>query len=75
MRVGVIGGGLAGLVAAYDLVNAGAEVVLFSDTPSLGGQIRTRREGGFVIEEGAEGWVAADPDVTPSYFLCHNQSL
>src|SRR5207253_6543022 len=33
-----------------------------------GGQIRTRREAGFVVEDGAEGWVAADRDVPA---LCH----
>src|SRR5262245_54610604 len=63
MNAGVIGGGLAGLVAAYDLVSAGTPVTLFNSTATLGGQIRTRREAGFVIEDGAEGWVAADQDV------------
>jgi oxygen-dependent protoporphyrinogen oxidase len=62
MRVAVVGGGLAGLVAAADLVAAGADVTLF-EPAALGGQIKTRREAGFVVEEGAEGWVASDPDL------------
>ena len=63
MRVGVIGGGLAGLVAARDLVRSGNRVTLYDSAALLGGQIRTRREAGFVVEDGAEGWVSADPDV------------
>jgi protoporphyrinogen oxidase len=36
-RVGVIGGGIAGLAAAYYLRRAGAEVELFESAPSFGG--------------------------------------
>lgn len=62
MRVAVVGGGLAGLVAATDLVATGTEVTIF-EPAAFGGQIRTRREAGFVVEDGAEGWVASDPDL------------
>jgi oxygen-dependent protoporphyrinogen oxidase len=56
MHVIVAGGGIAGLSAAYTLVNAGEQVTLIEASHRLGGQIRTRRQNGFLIEEGAEGF-------------------
>src|SRR4051794_24379368 len=38
MRVAVIGGGIAGLVAARDLALAGADVTVLERAPALGGQ-------------------------------------
>jgi hydroxysqualene dehydroxylase len=37
----VIGGGLAGLAAALDLVDAGADVTLYEARPTLGGAVQT----------------------------------
>lgn len=37
MRIGVIGGGYAGMTAAYRLLDAGHEVVLYEAMPGLGG--------------------------------------
>jgi squalene-associated FAD-dependent desaturase len=47
MKVAVVGGGLAGLAAALDLVDAGHEVALHEARPTLGGAVQTlpRREG------------------------------
>jgi squalene-associated FAD-dependent desaturase len=47
MRVAVVGGGLAGLSAALELVDAGHEVALYEARPTLGGAVQTlpRREG------------------------------
>ncbi|HEY2940365.1 MAG TPA: hydroxysqualene dehydroxylase HpnE [Gaiellaceae bacterium] len=47
MRVAVVGGGLAGLAAALDLVDAGHAVTLYEARPTLGGAVQTlpRREG------------------------------
>jgi oxygen-dependent protoporphyrinogen oxidase len=59
MRVVVIGGGLSGLVAALDLAEAGAEVVMLEAGDRFGGQVRTTRERGFLIEEGADGFTPA----------------
>ena len=56
MRVVVVGGGLAGLAAALDLAEAGADVVLLEAGDRFGGQVRTTRERGFLIEEGADGF-------------------
>jgi hydroxysqualene dehydroxylase len=43
-RVTVVGGGLAGLAAALELVDAGHEVVLHEARPTLGGAVQTLPE-------------------------------
>ena len=47
MKVAVIGGGLAGLAAALDLVDAGQAVTVYEARPTLGGAVQTlpEREG------------------------------
>lgn len=56
LRVGVVGGGPAGLQAAVSAAERGAEVVLFEARPTLGGQIAmaaqcsSRRELGLIVE-------------------------
>jgi oxygen-dependent protoporphyrinogen oxidase len=54
-----VGGGLAGLVAAWEIARRGARVVLLESSRRLGGQIFTQRERGFVIEHGGEGYSSA----------------
>ncbi|MEO6817719.1 MAG: protoporphyrinogen oxidase [Edaphobacter sp.] len=65
-RIAIVGGGIAGLTAAYELsrlANNGAavEAVLFEASPRLGGIVETVREGGFVIECGPDAWVTEKP--------------
>ena len=51
MRVGVLGAGVAGLVAAYRLTQAGHEVDVYERWPGLGGQAATLDVGdGHLIE-------------------------
>jgi oxygen-dependent protoporphyrinogen oxidase len=57
-RLGIIGGGLAGLTVALRRANTGDQVSLFEASPRFGGQLYTERTRGFVIEHGAEGFVA-----------------
>jgi len=47
VKAAVVGGGLAGLSAALELVSAGHEVTLYEARPTLGGAVQTlpRREG------------------------------
>ena len=45
----IVGGGLAGLTAAFRLCGD-AEVEVLEGAPSPGGQIRTERSAGFAIE-------------------------
>ncbi len=44
LSVAVVGGGLAGIAAALDLVDAGAEVTLYEARPTLGGAVQTLPE-------------------------------
>jgi hydroxysqualene dehydroxylase len=47
MKAAVVGGGLAGLAAALELVDTGHEVTLYEARPTLGGKVQTlpEREG------------------------------
>lgn len=58
MGIAVVGGGLAGLTVAYRLARAGRDVTLVEASPRTGGQLWTAREDGYVVELGAEGFVA-----------------
>lgn len=48
----VVGGGLAGLVTARRLADAGADVTLFEREREVGGRVRSEREDGFVFDRG-----------------------
>jgi len=50
MKVVIIGGGVAGLAAGYELIKSNHEVVIFEAGPILGGQVRTFEIGGQQIE-------------------------
>ncbi len=52
MRVGIIGGGAAGLAAAFELVKKGHEAHVFERAPFLGGQASTFDVGGGRLERG-----------------------
>jgi oxygen-dependent protoporphyrinogen oxidase len=65
-RIAIIGGGIAGVTAAYELARlahdgAPVEATLFEATGRLGGIVETVREGGFIIETGPDGWVSEKP--------------
>ena len=54
----VIGGGLSGLTVAFRAARAGARVLVLESSARFGGQLETERQRGFVVEQGAEGFVA-----------------
>jgi oxygen-dependent protoporphyrinogen oxidase len=62
-RVAVIGGGLAGLVAALTCAVRGLHVSVFEESDRFGGSIHTQHEAGFTVEHGAEGFAAESPSV------------
>ena len=64
-RIVVIGAGIAGLTVAYRRARAGDRVSLFEASPRVGGQLSSEVAGGFVVEHGAEGFVARSEVVPP----------
>ena len=61
MRVCVIGGGIAGLTAAYRLKQHGADVEVFEGGPRVGGLLGTECFDGFVVETGADSILTEKP--------------
>ena len=55
-RTVVVGGGIAGLLAARRHALAGRRVTLLEAEPSTGGAIAARTVGGIDINLGAEAW-------------------
>ena len=62
-RIAIIGAGLAGLVVAFRRQAAGDRVLIVEASPRAGGQLHTERTAGFVVEHGAEGFVAGSEAV------------
>ena len=61
--VNVVGGGLAGLVAATHLAEAGANVTLFERRPTVGGRVRSREVDGFTLDRGFQVLFTSYPAV------------
>jgi oxygen-dependent protoporphyrinogen oxidase len=60
-RIAIIGGGISGLTAAWQLTQLGQACTLFEASARLGGIVETERRDGFVIECGPDSWVAEKP--------------
>jgi oxygen-dependent protoporphyrinogen oxidase len=61
-NVVIVGGGIAGLSAAYDLARAGIPHTLFEKMPRLGGVIETRTQDGCLLECGPDSFITAKPE-------------
>ena len=59
----VVGGGLAGLVAAARLAEAGADVTLYERRPDVGGRVRTETVDGFTLDRGFQVLFTSYPAV------------
>ena len=51
-RIAVIGGGMAGLSAAHEVLRRGGDPVVFESEGRAGGKVGTRSEQGYVTEDG-----------------------
>ncbi len=63
MRVGIIGGGAAGLAAALELTSRGHFAEVFEAAPFLGGQASTFEVGGGQLERGYHHLFVSDTDM------------
>jgi phytoene dehydrogenase-like protein len=59
----VVGGGLAGLVAARHLAESGHSVTLLEERPVVGGRVRTAHEDGYTFDRGFQVLFTAYPAV------------
>src|SRR5438045_2922970 len=60
-RVLIVGGGITGLAAAWELQQRGIEYTLLEASDQLGGKIVTERADGFIIEGGADSFLTQKP--------------
>ena len=74
LRVVIAGGGVTGLTAAYALHRERPDLAidLFEARPELGGNIRTERADGFVIDAGPDSFIRTKPDALE---LCRELGL
>ena len=63
MKVGIIGAGATGLVAAYELGKQGHRVTVYERAPFLGGQASTFDVGGARLERGYHHLFTGDSDI------------
>ena len=61
-RVVVVGGGVAGLTAARDLVAAGHEVLVLESSPRVGGKVHRTSVAGVTVDVGAEAMLNRRPE-------------
>lgn len=57
----IVGGGITGLSAAYELARRHVEFVLIEASPRLGGLIRTEHTDGFTIDAGPDSLLVQKP--------------
>jgi hypothetical protein len=57
----IIGAGIAGLLAARSLQEAGARVTVFEKSRGFGGRLATKRVGDAVFDQGAQYFTVKDP--------------
>jgi protoporphyrinogen/coproporphyrinogen III oxidase len=62
MHVVIVGGGIAGLAAAYFLRDSGVSVTVLEGSGRLGGKLAVSQIGGVAVDEGAEALLLTRPE-------------
>jgi oxygen-dependent protoporphyrinogen oxidase len=62
--VAIVGGGIAGLAAAFFLRDRGVAVTVLEGSPRLGGKLAVSEVAGVAVDEGAEALLARRPEGT-----------
>lgn len=65
----IVGGGVAGLLCARTLAEAGTEVVLYEREPEVGGRVRTTMRDGFRLDHGFQVLFTAYPTLAAALDL------
>jgi oxygen-dependent protoporphyrinogen oxidase len=68
----VVGGGIAGLAAAHELVGRGAHVTLVEKDERVGGKLRTSPFAGRLVDDGADAFLLRVPEALD---LCREVGL
>jgi oxygen-dependent protoporphyrinogen oxidase len=61
--VAVVGGGISGLLSAWDLARTGLRVVLLERSPHTGGAVSAHVLAGLTLDAGADSFATARPSV------------
>lgn len=61
-KIYIIGAGISGLVAAYELESAGFSPVIVEASESVGGRVKTDIENGFLLDRGFQVLLTAYPE-------------
>ena len=72
MKITIIGGGISGLSAAFELQKSGHNITLLEGTDRLGGKILTSEIEGFDIDAGPDSFLTRDPEMRE---LCFDLGL
>ena len=72
VKVAVVGGGITGLAAAYELHRQGVHFRLFETSDRLGGLILTEKHNGFTIDAGPDSLLVQKPSAIE---LCQELGL
>jgi protoporphyrinogen oxidase len=63
LRVAVVGAGISGLAAAWELAQAGADPLVLEASRRPGGVIVTERRDGCIVEGGPDGFLASENEL------------
>ncbi|HEY7956633.1 MAG TPA: protoporphyrinogen oxidase [Polyangia bacterium] len=59
----MVGAGISGLALGYELLQRGVEPLVLEREARAGGKLESRREGGFLLESGAAGFLDRAPAI------------